>query len=757
MVKKVIIIFGIMVVITISFSLSAAYFIFLSLPPLDKMTHYVPHLPTLVWSQDGYKIGEIYLEKRYPKKLSEISSVLVSAFLAAEDGSFYEHPGIDIYGLMRATLDFLSHPWQSKQGGSTITQQLAKNLLLTKERTVTRKVKDILLALEIEKVMSKDQILELYLNTLFLGNQSYGVEAAAQNYFHKTNTELTLGESSLLAGLPPAPSAYAPTEHRDKSRVRQKFVLDQMISNGLITEAEKKKALDEDIKVYKAKSPNTTESPHFFMEIKKELQEQWGLTDLETEGYQVQTTLVHSLQKSLEKRFTEELKRWDYLEGFKGAIQPSRKQDYPKETLGIVEDLLPELDAVLLRVSNGVGLLIREDHKTLLRVQRTKDSSFSDFSQLLKIGDTVAVTLKTPSLPQRFQNTKVFNESSYKGRFTLTDKEKIEASFFLMEVNTGNVLALIGGRSFNESQYNRATLSKRQLGSVVKPLYYSFAIEEGESPLSIIESPPIVFGEWKPQNYKEEVIENATIRESLIRSYNVPSIHLFQSLDPEKIHQFFQSLGYQWPKNDWSLALGSGASTLQEIVESYSPFVNQGHKQKAKWILSIKNKKGQEVFPPQKKEIPQIFSPETAYIMYSLLRDVVTFGTGNQAANLSPKIGGKTGTSNGYTDAWFVGVTPSYISGVWMGFDDFKKSLGNQGTGGSMATPLWRAMTEELLKWTPEKKELERPKGITYIPAVVTVQNKKVTLNIPVNSKKSKTTLKLAPSQKAESSLRSYL
>jgi penicillin-binding protein 1A len=722
-----------------------------TLPSVQKLQTYEPSIPTTVWSRDGVKIGELFDEKRYPLKFPEMGSLVVKCFLAAEDAHFRSHGGVDWQGFLRAGFHYITKSG-TRQGGSTITQQLAKILLLSRERTLERKLKDILVAFEIEKSFSKDEILEMYLNTIFLGNNSYGIEAAARNYFRKSNGALSLAEAAMIAGITPAPSAYAPTESFEKARVRQRFVLDQMLKNGWATKEEVSLALAEKLKVHHAESPNTLVAPYFLMEVKKQLEEKLKLPGLLSQGYKVQTTIDIGLQRQADDAVREFSKLHENRKGFRGAVRRhgSRFVDPLKTLLGkpldvskeaeraVVVDIFPSLDAVAIVSQQGLGLLLLEDHRWALNTaSRSKERSVLDFADIVRVGDEVHVELLDRGTPRRLERSgAAFSElqkyekffpqgTAYKGirYFKLTDTEGVEAAALVMEASTGHVLAMVGGESFERNEFNHVTQAKRQVGSGVKPLYFALAQDAGFSPASQIDSPPIVIGDWKPENYSKEFTGRTTLRTSLIHSFNISSIQIFQALGSPKVTAHFRKLGLPWPEADLSLALGSGNATLLQMVQAYSPFANAGRLSQARYILGVTDRKGNTVVDANDARLvvsavpgkpdEMVLSPAAAYVSVRMMQDVIRLGTGTRAAGV-PHAAGKTGTTNGYTDAWFMGVVPNLVGGVWVGFDDAQKSLGTEGTGGKMAAPLWRDVMMAATKAYPSQGWKE-PQGVTNV------------------------------------------
>lgn len=729
-----------------------------TLPPVDKLKNYAPALPTIIYSNEGTKIGELFEEKRYPVALAEVSPVLVKSFLASEDARFYEHSGVDPQGLARAAIaHFLKQG--AKQGGSTITQQLVKNVLLTRERTIERKVKDILLALKIEKSFSKDEILEMYLNTIFLGNNSYGVEAAARNYFRKSSKKLRLSEAALIAGLAPAPSAYAPTDNFEKAKNRQRFVLDRMVQNGWVSKTDADKAYAETLTVHRAETPNTRSAPYFLIEVKKQLENSLQLENLLTSGYKVQTSLNLALQKHSQNVVSTFLEQFESKKAFHKPIARHGSQyasaleklarsgwsnEEEEDIRGIVIDLDPALDVALVATQTGPGLLLAEDHRWALRAAASKKTSaIQDFADILAIGDEVHIKKVDTRAPKRLgkvakyfsehaETLKLFGmtEETFKYDFyQLTDTEGIEAAAIIMDAQSGDILTLVGGSSFQSSQFNRATQALRQVGSSVKPLYYSLALDNGFSPASRIDSPPIVMGDWKPENYDKEFTGRTNLRTSLVHSYNISSIQLFKAIGIPLAALHFKKLGLPWDDVNLAHSLGAGSATLLQMVQAYSPFANAGRITEAHYIKAIQNRDDEIIVSasdPRLKAAPlpltakqpssttqdnssptedirQVLSPAAAYVSSRVMQDVIRFGTGTRAQGI-PFAAGKTGTTNGYTDAWFIGVTPRLVCAVWVGFDDAKKSLGGEGTGGKMAAPLWKQIMEAAVKLYPSNE-----------------------------------------------------
>ncbi|APJ04332.1 penicillin-binding protein 1A [Silvanigrella aquatica] len=764
--KKLIFAFiGLLVVV---FLIYGFYRIKKSLPNLEKLTNYEPALPTLIYSQDGVKIAEIFEERRYPVLINEISPFIKNAFIAAEDSDFYNHHGFDWKGFLRASFHFITFSNQ-KQGGSTITQQLAKNVLLSKERTIVRKIKDIIVAREIEESFPKDKILELYLNTIYLGNGAYGVEAAAQNYFHKANMNLTLGESAMIAGLTPAPSTYDPTDNFTAAKSRQAYVLERMHKLGFITKNQYDRAMTEKVVAYKAESPNNKIAPYFIAEIKKQLQNQLDIDNLGTSGLTIYTTLNSRIQNAALTSVQAFADLYQSRRSYKGSIKrhgngfrdyiktlvnlPIKETEYERAVVVSIDDTLRAVGIVTQR---GLGVIPVEEISWAIKSERDIEDVEPDVNNILKVGDEIHVLKVNKKIHSRIINDKNFlpNLINYAKhfeapvkdnilRYTLADSVGIEAAALVMDTRNGEILAMVGGEHFLQSQFNRATQAERQVGSSVKPLYYSYAIDSGFSPASKIDSPKIDFDGWKPENYGGKETGRTTLLQCLAQSLNIPSIFLYQTIGSLKITKQLSRFGFNWPYSDLSIALGSGSASLLKMVQAYSVFPNQGQMTLAYYIQEIVDRNGKiiysskdgkiyplEVVPENVQDAPylpgktidkteepsslQLISPQSAYVTLNMMRHVVNMGTGQGALGVSPYVAGKTGTTNQSSDAWFLGIASQLVGGVWVGYDDNSKTLGGGGTGSVMAVPIWKNIMQTAVRIYAQQS-WPKPPGIHEI------------------------------------------
>ncbi|MCK5011384.1 MAG: PBP1A family penicillin-binding protein, partial [Deltaproteobacteria bacterium] len=586
------------------------------LPRLTSVEDYTPKTVTQVFSENGEIIAEFFVEKRYIIPIEEMPATLIRAFISSEDARFFEHQGIDLLSISRALIKNIKS-MDIVQGGSTITQQITKSLLLSPEKSYTRKIKEAILARRIENSLSKRDILSIYLNQIYLGHRSYGVEAAALTYFGKHASELNLAESALLAGLPKAPSAYSPIRHPLKAQKRQRYVLQRMLQRGYITKGQAKEAADMILNIVPPENKNIKVAPYFTEHLRQYLENTYGTDLLYGEGLKVYTPLNLLMQKS---------------------------------------------------------------------AQRAVESGLNDFET---------------------------REGSQK------DESRVQGALVAMEPRTGHVKALVGGVKFLENQFNRAIQARRQLGSAFKPIVYAAALDKDYVTTTIIIDSPLIFKIksdmefWEPRNYDLEFKGPITLRKALAYSRNIITIKILQDIGIDYVINYAKRLGIDSPLNrDLSLALGSSGISLLEITRAYAVFANQGFKVEPIFITKVTDRNG-TVLEENKPRLSQAISPQTSYIMTSLLKSVVEEGTGRKVKALHRPCAGKTGTTNDVRDAWFIGFTPHIIAGTWVGFDD-EKPLGKHETGAVAASPIWLKFMQEVLEGTP-MKTFSIPEGIIFV------------------------------------------
>lgn len=686
------------------------------LPDIRTLHNVQYQTPLSIYSKDNLLIAQFGEKKRIPVNIEEVPRQLINAFLAAEDDSFYEHPGVDFNGLLRAGLQ-LALTGKKKQGGSTITMQVTRNFLLSNEKTYTRKLKEIMLALKIEHEYSKNKILELYLNQIFMGHRAYGIAAAAQVYYGKSLTELSLAEHAMIAGLPKAPSLYNPITNEARAIERRNYVLHRMLELKHITEQDYEDA---------SKQPSTAKLQSVTPEIsalylaemvRQKMLELYG-EQAYTSGFKVYTTINGTLQTTANQSLSSALHAYDERHGYRRS---NIGKDKHFSELPVIGDTLP---ATVLSVKNSfvaasrpASLIASLQDKTLIEIPwENMKWAGNVISGILRTGNTIRVR----QLPDN--------------SWALTQVPEVEGAFVSLNPANGAILALTGGFDFFRNKYNRATQSKRQPGSGFKPIIYTTALEQGYTPASLINDAPLVIdnpgqeNEWRPENYNKKFYGPTSIRSAITHSRNIISIRLLKEMGIEKAVATALRFGFteeQLPKT-LSLALGSGYASPLQMARVYATFANGGFLIKPYFIERIESSEGETIYqakpatvcpscdsnqPLNRSYAPRIITPQICFLMNSLLRDVVQHGTATAAKILGRQdLAGKTGTTNEQRDAWFNGYTQSNVATAWIGFDDFSP-LGNSETGGVAALPMWIEFMRIALKDTSEIP-LEMPEGV---------------------------------------------
>ena len=718
---------SVFIIIIGSISIAGVYF-FLSrnLPKISTLKDYRPPIITTVYSDDNRKIGEFFKERRIVIPLSQMPDMLKKAFVAAEDSRFYTHQGIDILSILRAFYKNIE-AGTIVQGGSTITQQVTKSFFLTPERSYIRKIKEAILAYRLDKKFSKDEILFLYLNQIYLGHGAYGVEAASENYFGKSAKDLNLAECAVLAGLPQAPSRYSPFKYPERAKQRQIYVLNRMVEDGFITNIQATEAINKTLDIKPRKNLYIEEVPVYTEYIRRYISSKYGDEMLYNEGLSVYTSVNIEMQKIAREEINKGLYALDKREGYRGPLkhlQPEEIESFSKQIQSelegdhleegkVVEGVVIGVDSknntVTVRMGNMLGVIGIED----MRWARKPDPEIAYYQarvnnvgDVLKVGDVILVRLKG-KIPD-----------TDRWQLSLEETPKAQAALLCLEAETGNVKVMIGGRDFRESQFNRAVQSRRQPGSAFKPIIYAAALDKGYTPATMIIDSPIVYEDtehdftWKPKNYKERFYGPTLFRDALAESRNVVTIKILQDIGIDYAIDYARKLGITSNLNgNLSLALGSSGVSLLELVRAYSVFDNLGYLVQPVFITKILDRDGnvlEEVNPTRKKVIEQ----NTAYVMTSLLEGVVKRGTGRRVTALKRPVAGKTGTTNNLHDAWFIGYTPRYIAGVWVGCDD-ESSLGKGETGSRAASPIWLGFMQRLLKDKPVRV-FQEPEGVVF-------------------------------------------
>ena len=700
---------------------------------------------SIIYSEEDEVIGKFLMDNRIPISYEQIPKPLVNAFLAAEDADFFKHKGVDYKGILRAMFkNFLAG--RIVQGGSTITQQVTKTFFLTPKRSLARKLKEAAYAFGLEQNLSKEEILTLYLNNIYLGNGAYGVEAAADSYFNKRVEQLNLAEVAMMAGLVKAPSRYSPVNNLKRAKDRQAYVLTRMTELGFVSQEQKEKALQIPLKIQSRESAYFSKAPYFTEFIRHQVERKYGKEKLYQEGLRIYTTLNLSFQKTAQKSVEAGLRELDKREGFRGPSQtlpPHEVKELPNKRKGTVPPLPQKeiFEGVILSkedskksytvwVEDRKGILPYSEMSWALNIKPTatyKPQKVKTPGDLLNPGDVVYVRVKESSKKEQAL------------RLSLEQEPIVQGALLCLDPRTGYVRAMVGGRDFGESQFNRAISARRQPGSAFKPLIYAAALEKGYTPSTIIMDSPVEYSDpdggtyWAPKNYDEDFMGPITFRNALAHSRNVVTVKILEDIGVGYALPFIKKLGIESSiKRDLSIALGTSGVSMMELTSAFAVFANGGERIKPIFIKKIVTMKGEvleentpyiemeekeeeeetaKTPPPASKE--QAISPQNAFIMTHLLQGVVQHGTGQRAKVLGRPVAGKTGTSSDYSDAWFIGYTPSLLTGVWVGFDD-KTSLGKKETGARAALPIWINFMDQALRNTPLDTP-KPPQGITFI------------------------------------------
>lgn len=725
------------------------FYITRDLPQLTSIQDYRPKLVSTVHAADGTVVAEFYDERRYPVKLKEVPPFVRNCFLAAEDATFYSHPGIDPVSILRAVVKNL-RSGQANQGGSTITQQVVKNLLLTPEKNIRRKAKEAILSYRLEQRFSKDEILEIYLNQIFFGNTAYGIKAATLMYFHKNPSELTLAEASMLAGLPKAPSRYSPLTHFLRAKRRQRYVLDQMVRAGFVTSEVAEKAYDEKVKVYAASADNIFHAPYYVSEVRRIFAEnpEWKSYNIDTDGLRIETALNLSADKYAVAALRKGLREIDKRRGWRGPIATlateSRKEFLDRFGASISQELEPgslypalvtEVSAARASAKVDLGyytasINLKDAAWAKKRIDKQDHVSWIIPEQVIRVGDVVEVSVNKSDDSKKSQKQAL--PPGVIENVVLDQTPEIEGAVALVDPNSGKVAAQIGGYSYQLSQFNRVTQSFRQPGSAFKPILYLAAVDGFKyTPATIVYDQPRTFrvGDefWTPGNYEKDFLGAITLRTALERSRNLVSADIISRIGIDAVIQYAKKLGVTSKLgHNLSLSLGSSEVTLLELVRAYGVFAAKGTLFDTVYITRIEDRNGKEIYNFEDQKLNRarrVINENSAFIMANMMKGVVEHGTGYRVKEIGRPVAGKTGTSNDQMDAWFIGYTPSWVCGVWVGFDQ-KKEIGDKETGGRVAAPVWLYFMRDFLneedqsnyqKLVEETKAEAERLGIEYV------------------------------------------
>ncbi len=683
------------------------------IPDYKFLKNYKPPVSSKVYSSDGELVADFSKEKRIFVPYNSIPKNVIYSFLSAEDKNFFSHPGVDAKGVLRAFINNVSNIILSKrlEGASTITQQVAKNFLLTNEISLNRKIKEAILAFRIERALSKERILELYLNQIYLGSGAYGVAAASLEYFDKSIRDLNYAEAALLAALPKAPSRYNPYRDIELAKFRRNLVLKNLLDNEYINNQLYKKLQNEKINLNKKKKVFLEDAQYYIEDVRKSVIETLTYDKVYKQGFNINTPINLKLQKIATETLRDGLIMYDQRKGWRGAlINKKYTKNWNTNLNKFKLEKSINWKLAIVKKINKFSTEIETEDKLNGKIQ-FKDISWTkkEFRNLFKLGDIIYV--------------KKINGDNY----SLKQLPKVNGGIVVMDPYTGRVLALSGGFSFKKSEFNRVTQALRQPGSAFKPFVYALALENNYTPTSLILDAPLVLDQgedlkmWKPENYGKKFYGLSTLRIGLEKSRNLMTVRIAKDLGLNKIINFSKTLGiYDNPEELLSISLGSAETTLLKLTSAYSVFVNGGKLVKPILIDRIQDSEGKTIFNNEKrkcincekisylgKDYPsiqdnykQIFSPQTSYQMTSILEGVVQRGTGKKLKDLKLNIAGKTGTTNKNTDTWFVGFTSNFLVGVYVGLDN-PTPLGRYETGSKTALPIFK----DFIKKTVKKSE----------------------------------------------------
>ena len=723
--------FAIVISVFFVFLIFSAFWYFSSgLPDYKKLANYEPPVSSRVYAENGTLVAEYALEKRLFIPYGSIPKKVINSFLSAEDKNFFKHPGIDAKGIVRAVINNFKNIVNNKrlEGASTITQQVAKNFLLTNEVSLKRKIKEAILAFRIEKAYSKERILELYLNQIYLGEGTYGVAAASLEYFDKSVKELNYSEAALLAALPKAPSRYNPFRYPEVAKIRRNLVLNNLNENGFIKKNEFLRLKKSSIKLKKRKIKLVDEANSYSEEVRRIIKENYGFNKLYAEGLSIKSPLNIKYQIYALEALRNGIESYDRRHGWRGAITNKLMDENWKTKLNKIK-IDPTLYWVFAEVT-GVSeeeifiKLLDNGKEGNVKTSDIKWAAGKDIFKNFKIGDIIFL-----------------KRNEDKKKWELKQYPKVNGAIVVVDPFTGRVKALVGGFSYKSSEFNRATQAKRQPGSAFKPFVYAAALENNYSPNSIILDAPFIAEQgiglknWKPENYGKKFYGPSTLRKGIEYSRNLMTVRIAEDLGLQKILKLSKELNiYNDIPELLSVSLGSAETTLINITSAYASFANGGKKVEPILINRIQDRRGRTIFNSDKREclgcdrfskdlqnLPkirnnykQVISEETAYQMNSILEGVVKRGTGKKLKDMKVPLAGKTGTTNNNFDAWFIGFSSNLVVGVYVGFDN-PKPLGRYETGSKAALPVFRDFIEKAL-YKDDFKEFSIPEDIYFAP-----------------------------------------
>jgi penicillin-binding protein 1A len=709
--KKVVKLLGIAFVSGILFVVFVFFVLSFGLPTVESLKDYKPSSGTVILAEDGRVLGKIKIEKGIYVPFSRIPKYMVNAILATEDPRFFQHTGLDYRGILRAALKNIIAVRVS-QGGSTITQQLTKVVFLSPERKFKRKIKEVILARRLEKQLTKEDILELYLNKIYFGHGAYGVQMASRTYFGKNIWEVNQAEAALLAGLPKSPVSYSPYSDVDLTKLRQWHVLKRMTAEGYLTEEQSKKIYEQPIKLENIRRQEEI-APFVVDHVRKYVEKKYGSDKLYEGGLKVYTSIDFDIQREAGAALKRGLRALDKRQGFRGRIgfKKLKSTELTWGSLHVVVKPGETFNARVLRVDDSfitlkgrgmMGFIVHDDMAwALIKPKKKKDDpdEFKGPAEIVQPGDIIKVRLRE------------YDKKRQIASFILEQTPLVEGAVVSIEPYTGYVRALVGGYDFVRGGFNHALEAKRQPGSAFKPFIYGAALENGFTPATILMDLPVIHEKsefekrgWKPSNYDNRFLGPMRLRTALALSRNAVTVALLEEVGLNKTIDFARRAGITSQINyDYTTALGSSVVTPIELTSAYATLASQGIRTEPIIIKSIIDKSGEalESYEPQPEEA---IDRTTAYLITSLLVSVVDEGTGRRARYLGKTLAGKTGTTNNYIDAWFVGYAPSIVTGVWVGYDNSQASLGDKEAGSRAALPIWINVMAKALEDKPDEE-----------------------------------------------------
>lgn len=690
-----------------------------NLPDVADLADYRPKLPLRVLTADGQLIGEFGEERRNLLSIKDIPDVMKNAVLAIEDSRFFEHSGVDYRGMLRAALANLGQA--KSQGASTITMQVARNVYLSAEKSYTRKIYEVLLTFKLEHLLTKEQILEIYMNQIFLGQRAYGFSTAAQTYFGKQLKDVTIAEAAMLAGLPKAPSAYNPISNPKRARTRQLYIIDRMLENGFITADEAQQAKAEELKLRPMHVQLKVHAEYVAEMVRQAMVQQYG-EEAYTRGLVVTTSLKANEQEAAYRALRQGILDYERRQAYRGPEQFINLPEDKAAQADAIDDALNErpdnddlLSAVVLSASPRKVVAIRQD-----------GDPFEITGEGLRPAASGLSERAAPNIRIRpgavIRVVKGSNNS-----WRISQLPEVESAFVALDPRNGAIRALVGGFDFQKNKFNHVTQAWRQPGSSFKPFVYSAALEKGVTPATVVNDAPLFYSAaetggkpWEPKNYDGQFEGPMSVRRALARSKNMVSIRVLQLVGTQSAQEWVTRFGFEADKHPpyLTMALGAGAVTPLQMAAGYAVFANGGYRVAPSLITKVVEHKGRVLYESQSEapaESQRAIEPRNAFVMSNLLQEITRSGTAAraQAVLKRPDLYGKTGTTNDSMDAWFVGYQPTVVAAAWVGYDT-PRNLGSRETGGGLSLPIWISYMTEALKGVPVA-EIEPPPGVIHV------------------------------------------